>query len=82
MTTQLYSKLIASSLASGLIAFGYSVPGQNLYTESTLAINTLANQIHQASSETSINQMSAYQVQPEFMVDGGLPTRLVVAGSR
>ncbi|BBD62198.1 hypothetical protein NIES2109_50370 [Nostoc sp. HK-01] len=89
MTTQLYSKLIASSLASGLIAFGYSVQGvavnfngQNLHSVTTLAINTPADEINQASSETSINQMSAYQVQPEFMVDGGLPTRLVVAGSR
>ncbi|AFY41520.1 hypothetical protein [Nostoc sp. PCC 7107] len=82
MTTQLYSKLMASSLASGLIAFGYSVPEQNLYTESTLAINTPANQIHQAASETSMNQMSAYQVRAEFILDGGLPERLVIAGSR
>ncbi|MBE9207195.1 hypothetical protein IQ244_11800 [Nostoc sp. LEGE 06077] len=82
MTTQLYSKLITSSLASGLIAFGYSVPGQNLYTETTLAINTPANQTHQAFSETSIHQMSASIVQPGFMLDGVLPERLVIAGSR
>ncbi|MBD2488041.1 hypothetical protein [Aulosira sp. FACHB-615] len=75
MTTQFYSQLIASSLASGLIAFGYSLPG--FYTATTLTNMTATSEINR-----SLNQMSASHIQPDLMVDGGFPERLVIAGSR
>ncbi|MBD2454982.1 hypothetical protein H6G80_12905 [Nostoc sp. FACHB-87] len=76
MTTQFYSQLIASSLASGLIAFGYSLPG--FYTATTLTNLTATSEINHAS----LNRMSASHIQSDLMVDGGLPERLVIAGSR
>lgn len=90
MTTQLYSQLIASSLASGFIAFGYYAPaqilanfdGQNPNTETTLVKNTPADKLNHECTKTSLNQMSAYNVQPELVLDCGLPKRLVIAGSR
>ncbi|MCC5639992.1 hypothetical protein LC593_30020 [Nostoc sp. CHAB 5844] len=88
MTTQFYSPLIASSLASGFIAFGYYAPGQivanfdgqNSHAEITLA-STPTDKI-QECFKTSLNQMCAYNVQPELMLDSGLPERLVIAASR
>ncbi|MBU7585907.1 MAG: hypothetical protein KAF91_24045 [Nostoc sp. TH1S01] len=84
MTTQLYFQLIASSLVSGLIAIGSSVPGiwQNLNAQTTLAQITSANEINQAFSTKSLNQISASNVQPVFMLDKGFPERLVIAASR
>ncbi|MBD2594621.1 hypothetical protein BCD64_21350 [Nostoc sp. MBR 210] len=76
MTTQFYSQLIASSLASGLIAFGYSVPG--FHTATNLTNMTSTSEIN----HTSLNQMSASHIKSDLTVDGGFPERLVVAGSR
>ncbi|MBD2494616.1 hypothetical protein [Nostoc sp. FACHB-280] len=77
MTTQFYSQLIASSLASGLIAFGYSIPG--FHTATTLTNNMT---VGSGINHTSLNQMSASPVEPEFMLDSAFPERLVIAGSR
>lgn len=83
MKIQSYSYLIASSLASGLIAFGYFVPeqvlanfGQHFDAETILNISSSKN------ATNPKNGMSAYSVQPKLMWDWGFPERLVVAASR
>lgn len=82
MTIQSYFYLIASSLASGLIAFTYYAPEQVINNETTLTSRFPANKINQECVEITLNQMSALGVQPELILNWGLPKRLVSAASR
>ncbi|MBD2436783.1 hypothetical protein [Nostoc sp. FACHB-110] len=77
MTIQSYSYLIASSVASGLVAFNYSLPEQAITNEIPAA------QSNQECVAISINPpMSAFCVQPEFILDWQFPARLVSAAIR
>jgi hypothetical protein len=89
MTMKLYPQLIASSLAYGLLAFAYYIPGQSLYNSesqspslATTPVNSSAEQTIPDCSQTQPIEISAFNVRPELMIDWGFPERPVSAASR
>jgi hypothetical protein len=82
MTIQSYPYLIASSLASGLISFNYYPLEQAIIHDSTSNSRFPVDQINQECLEITINRMSALSVQPELIIDRGIPARLVSAAIR
>lgn len=82
MKIQSYSYLIASSLASGLIAFSYYPSEQFPSHETTSTCSCVVELMNQECSKTALNQMSALSVQPELSSNWGFPARFISAASR